>query len=45
MLDVPSKSVVNELEVGETVNGEEVITEMQVRSKECGRRGGMEKRY
>lgn len=39
MLDVPSKSVVNGLEMGKTVDGEEVATEMQVRSKECGRRG------
>lgn len=39
MLDVLSKSVVNGLEMGKIVDGKEVVTEIQVRSKECGRRG------
>lgn len=40
MLDVPSKSVVNGLEMGKIVDGKEIIIEMQMRSKKCGRRGG-----
>lgn len=45
MSDAPFGSVENGLEMGKLEDGEEVVTETQVRKKECERRGGVEKRH
>lgn len=45
MSDAPFGSVENGLEMGKLEDSEEVVTETQVRKKECERRGGIEKRH